>query len=1177
MKENFQKILLAELGIYFRPLLELENDPEKILEVFKEMGWDLWGLEDGEKQGIVDHFGSIISSIAVLNELIDNPPEGLLELLPALDRLTPLYNTIESLPEFFSSIDVSGISELPTDVLNSLTLNYLLNRFPFAFSFLELLTIIQRGEEKLTQKDGILLRHEIAFPELHLSRLFDLILNPIKTFKDEYWPNGLPDLDTSIEVARKLFPRIQACLAYLDIQSSSGNGLLEFPEDVGKQLENMFSLNKRYYQPDHDDYLEFGISFGLLPEVEGGPGLLLYPSGEVSIDSSFDSWKFQMDLQGAGGGLLITEQLMEFLSDQEAAKLKVGFSLESGQEDEEELFYLFGSTKGTRLEIGKVLINSFIGNIQDGLNYGCGLQLSSIKLVLAGGDGDGFINKIIPGDGCEIEFDLDFNFSNRHGFQFGGSGGLEIKFPQHLTIGPIDILDLGMAVTFEDRIALSAMASVVAKLGPVTATVKNLGLKSSFGFPSSGGNLGLVDLDLGFKSPTGVGLAINASGITGGGVLNFDDTNKRYFGLLALKFGDIGLTAAALITTRMSDGSDGFSMLLNIGILFNPPIQLAMGFTLSGVGGLIGINRSMQVDELRAGIKAHTLDSILFPDPETLIPNADQIIKDLRAVFPPAEGQFVIGPMVKIGWGNNLLTADVGFFIEFPDPVRVVMLGQVEVMIPDKKDPIISIHLDLIGVIDVPRQEITFQASMYDSFILAFEMFGDAAFLLGWGDSPRFALAIGGFHPKFAPPPPPVVFSGLKRMTVSISYGDLIHFSCASYQAITSNTLQFGARVDLYVNIGPLSVDGYLGFDALFVFSPFSFDVGMSGGVHLKFKGINLLGIDIYLKLSGPTPWHARGTATICLLFIPIEVGFNETWGREEKSTLDPIDPWPLLMQALEAPENWGSFLPKCREMAVMLRDIQAKTESNTEFPLLVHPAGILEVRQQICPLDPTWQLEKFVNAPITEHDQFWIEALQVGDEVIPGGSSVMEFFAPGQYTELEEEKVWTTAAFRRFPAGIRASAEQEVDIMEPEDKDNSVLLEYAPILIDAEGKFEPQETTALVTPRMSQRLRQRTIRRAGAMQSGTRAVSGAQYRPVVPVTPRRGTTSTITEEGEKIVFLRKRTRARVKDLRYRIVQKDTLTPSEPFERSLSRTAAEQQLKKRPDDHLIVHEFELAL
>jgi hypothetical protein len=177
-------------------------------------------------------------------------------------------------------------------------------------------------------------------------------------------------------------------------------------------------------------------------------------------------------------------------------------------------------------------------------------------------------------------------------------------------------------------------------------------------------------------------MSINASAITGGGYLLFDQEKEQYAGILYLAIKDkIAITAIGLLTTRLPDGRKGFSLLLIITAEF-PPIQLGYGFVLLGVGGLIGVNRTMLLDVLRAGIKNKTLDSILFP--KNPIANAPKIISDLQAIFPPAEGHFVFGPMAKIAWGGAypILTIELGILIELgleaglPASVRLALLGK---------------------------------------------------------------------------------------------------------------------------------------------------------------------------------------------------------------------------------------------------------------------------------------------------------------------------------------------------------------------------------------------------------------------------------------------------------------------------------------------------------------------
>src|SRR5262249_46083959 len=162
--------------------------------------------------------------------------------------------------------------------------------------------------------------------------------------------------------------------------------------------------------------------------------------------------------------------------------------------------------------------------------------------------------------------------------------------------------------------------------------------------------------------PAGLGLDIDAGPITGGGFVEFDPPSGRYAGVLALSLYSIEVKAIGLLDTKLPNGAPGVSFLIIISVEFTP-IQLGFGFTLDGVGGLCGINRAFVTEALQAGLRQHSLDHILFPkDP---VANAPAILSDLRAIFPPAEGRYVFGPMIKIGWGGglNLLTAELGVLL----------------------------------------------------------------------------------------------------------------------------------------------------------------------------------------------------------------------------------------------------------------------------------------------------------------------------------------------------------------------------------------------------------------------------------------------------------------------------------------------------------------------------------
>ena len=97
------------------------------------------------------------------------------------------------------------------------------------------------------------------------------------------------------------------------------------------------------------------------------------------------------------------------------------------------------------------------------------------------------------------------------------------------------------------------------------------------------------------SGPKGVALAFSQGPVKGGGYLFFDPDQSMYAGAVQLSIKALSLSAVGVVTTRLPDGSDGFSMLVMITAEI-PPIQLGFGFSLIGIGGLVGIHRGMEQD-----------------------------------------------------------------------------------------------------------------------------------------------------------------------------------------------------------------------------------------------------------------------------------------------------------------------------------------------------------------------------------------------------------------------------------------------------------------------------------------------------------------------------------------------------------------------------------------------------
>src|SRR5262249_38684789 len=119
------------------------------------------------------------------------------------------------------------------------------------------------------------------------------------------------------------------------------------------------------------------------------------------------------------------------------------------------------------------------------------------------------------------------------------------------------------------------------------------------------------------------------------------------------------------------------------------------------------------------------------------------------------------------------------------------------------------------GVLDFDAGTLAVDAVLVDSRVAhKFTITGSGALRAGWGAGPgsAFIYSVGGFNPRFVPP---AGLPALDRVTIALASGSNPRFTCEAYFAITSNTLQFGARAELYASYGGFTLLGDVGFDVL--------------------------------------------------------------------------------------------------------------------------------------------------------------------------------------------------------------------------------------------------------------------------------------------------------------------------------------------------------------------------
>ena len=640
-------------------------------------------------------------------------------------------------------------------------------------------------------------------------------------------------------------------------------------------------------------------------------------------------------------------------------------------------------------------------------DFGIGGDVKGGRLTIDFSQADGFLGTILSAVKLDADFEVGFDWSVARGLRFRGSSALEIKLPTHISLGPIaiDALTLSAGVA-GNSFPISLSADIAARLGVLDVVVEEIGITIDLSFPPGGkGDIGPLDMTFRFKPPKGAGLSVDTGVIKGGGYLRFDEPAGEYFGALELSFqGIIDLRAFGIINTKFPDGHRGFAFLILITAEF-APIQLGFGFTLLGVGGLLSLNRTLDTPALMVGVKTGAVNSILFP--QDIVANINRIATDIKTIFPLAEGHFIVAPMAKLGWGvPTLISLEMGVILDFPVPALVI-IGVLRVNIPAEDAPLLKLQVNFAGGIDFDRGLIWFNASLFDSRLVGFTLTGDMALRIGWGSGAMFVISVGGFHPAFREIPDDL--RNMTRMTVALLSGDNPRLTVQTYFAVTSNTVQNGARVELYAEACGFNIYGFIGYDLLVQFKPVHFIATIAAGIALREGTSVIAGISVRGELSGPAPWNVNGDASLEILFFEISVSFNETWGDDAPP--DPVEienVTQLVTIALNDDRNWKADAPANATAGVSVRKLELP-----QGKIALQPFGVLSVSQKVVPL--AFPLQKFGDKK-PDAEKFELTT------VLGGVSEQREEFAVAQFKKLSDSDKLSAPSFERMKSGLKFS-----------------------------------------------------------------------------------------------------------------------------------------------------------
>lgn len=1007
------------LAFAMQPLRSVVSDLDQFRSFMYRLGWNVTELPPEYTQ-----LASNVDAIFDQLESLGDEPDPL-AVATLFAKIRALYDEIQGVSVVPAGVAIGDqatfLSELREALLEVLLIDYMALELPQLHALLTLLGIIRDEDRPSTSsRPGHIRTH------LELNRISEIIREPDRVPEFVYgW--GTPELDFNL-IAHHLDELLSSFGFLSRIEPPDGAVALGYgdPEQELSFLDSELKV-PLFYTFVGPVPIEIGFELLELPGEDAElPGVILQPMIPEEIGSSLEiseglSLRIRAGSElGKLFGVLIRPGLIaiRYPLDPDTPFPGAGFGIFFDYKPDEPAL-LLGRADASRIELADASTRFEMNFVSAQLEAILGADLSGLSLVLSSVESDGFVQKILGGRDVRIDIPLSLVWSNLGGIRFSGGGGFEVQLQPHLESGGVSINTVQIRAFAPaigpKRIRTEIGASISGILGPLSFAVEGIGFALLTGFEP--GNAGPFNISAGFKSPTGIGLSIDGGGFKGGGFLRFEPDHERYAGVLELEYQErIELKAIGLLTTRLSGGKPGFSLLIIITSEFTP-IQLGLGFTLNGVGGLLGLNRTARVERLRTGLRDNTLSSILFP--ENIIANADRILSDLRQVFPPQDGRFLFGPMAKIGWGSpTLLTVDLGLLIEVPQPVRVFILGMARALLPDQEAKLLQLQVNFLGEIDFERELFAFDATLFDSKLLTYTLSGDMAVRMKWGDSdPNFLLTVGGFHPAYDPPP--LGLPVLRRLTVQLLSGNNPRLTLETYFALTSNTAQFGARLELYAGAGKFNVYGFLSFDALFQFNPFYFIAEVAAMLALRVGSKSIASIQLALTLEGTTPWKARGTATLKLCwFIKIKVRFNKRFGEERDTRLDDVAVLPLLQTALSDKSNWAVGIPSGRHLLVSVKEIEGLGDQ-----VVAHPFGILEISQRVVPLNV--EVQTFGNQRPADGNRFAIEQVRVGE---PGDtetldtSSVQEQFAPAQFFEMSDAERLSSKSFERYDAGVRVT-----------------------------------------------------------------------------------------------------------------------------------------------------------
>jgi hypothetical protein len=334
-------------------------------------------------------------------------------------------------------------------------------------------------------------------------------------------------------------------------------------------------------------------------------------------------------------------------------------------------------------------------------------------------------------------------------------------------------------------------------------------------------------------------------------------------------------------------------------------------FFVTGLAFGFGVNRLLK---LPAIAEVHNFPLIkAATDPEYIGSSATPrtALEKLQEYIPPSRGDYWLAAGVKFnsfGMIDSFAMLSVSFGTQF----QIAILGLSKITVPRQLpgappvDPVACAELVIKVTFTLASGILAAEARLTDnSFVFSKQCKLTGGFALYCWFGPEhagdFVVTLGGYHPKFVPPPHyPVV----PRLGMNWPVSANLALSGELYFALTPSCLMAGGKLNAVYQAGDLRAWFYASADFLISWQPFSYDIEVGVRIGASYR-LSMLGTNRTLTIELGAWVHMwgppfSGTAHVTWFII----SFDMVFGAAQQPTLEKVG-WDTFQQ---------SFLPQAEE-----------------------------------------------------------------------------------------------------------------------------------------------------------------------------------------------------------------------------------------------------------------------